>query len=456
MLVDQAKPENGNHQPAHQADGTENKYRPDDDELATLFAQDQFGKLAYFHGEWHQYQDGTWQAIPFEYLRHEVRIFLRKFRRGSGPYLPVSLSRRTIGAIADLAQDDLFIPDDRLKPATQYINFRNGLYNLDTHRLEPHRSDLFLTHQLDFDFDEDADAPLWRRYINSSLIDPETGKTDWALVTLLQQAVGYSLTADTSYKAAFWLVGVRDSGKSTLIAVLRSMAGSMHVTIDLNQLGNNRFLLASLPGKRIVTFTESSANGFLPDALFKALVGGSDELYVDVKNKTAITFVPEAKMWWAMNSMPRVSDRSGAVFSRLHIIPFNRTIDPDQRIPNLLELLQAERAGIFNWAMVGYRRLVNGGGQFEYCKQSEEKRQQYELENDTEGTFYRESLAPDPESMLSSSELYKEYRYWCQDNGFSAKNINQVTRDWERLGLRKTRRAEGVYWSGARFLVRNS
>src|SRR5690606_10210241 len=109
------------------------------------------------------------------------------------------------------------------------------------------------------------------------------------------------------------------------IAVLRSLAGSLHATIDLNQLGANRFLLSSIVGKRIVTFTESSANSMLPDALFKALDGGSDEIYADVKHKEAIPFVPEAKMWWAMNSMPRVSDRSGAVYSRLHIIPFTLT-----------------------------------------------------------------------------------------------------------------------------------
>lgn len=426
------------------------RFKPDDDELAIELAEHWQGKVAYFYGGWHVYESGCWQPRQLQEVRMAVRKFLRPYRYGKGRYAPVFLSRTRVAALVDMAQDDCFIPDRQLMGAgRQYINLKNGLYNLDTGKLEKHRADMYLTHQLDITYDEDADCPNWRRYIRSSLVD-DKGETDWKLGLLLQEAVGYSLTADTSLKAAFWLVGKRDSGKSTLIAVLRALAGSLHATIDLNQLGANRFLLSSIVGKRIVTFTESSANSLLPDALFKALVGGSDEIYADVKNKEAITFVPEAKMWWAMNSMPRVSDRSGAVFSRLHIIPFNRTIPPDERIGNLLELLEQERAGIFNWAMVGYNRLRRAG-QFEQCEQSVRLREEYELENDTERSYLSQRTQPDPESSILSSELYYDYRTWCQDNGFQPKNINQVARDWERLKLRKVRRNEGVYWFGVRF-----
>lgn len=379
-----------------------------------------------------------------------VRKFLRPYRYGKDRYAPIMLTRNRVAAIVDLAQDDCFVPDRMLMGSgQQYINLRNGLFNLETGKLEKHQPDMYLTHQLNIEYDEDADCPTFRRYLNTSLVDDE-GKTDWKLILLLQEAIGYSLTADTSLKAAFWLVGKRDSGKSTLIAVLRSLAGSLHATIDLNQLGANRFLLSSIVGKRIVTFTESSANSMLPDALFKALVGGSDEIYADVKNKEAITFVPEAKMWWAMNSMPRVSDRSGAVFSRLHIIPFNRTIPPDQRINNLLELLEQERAGIFNWAMVGYSRLRKAG-KFEEAEQSLRAREHYELLNDTERSYLAERTDPDPDNGILGSELYYDYRQWCQENGFQPKNINQVALDWERLKLRKVRRNEGNFWFGVRF-----
>lgn len=430
------------------------RYQPDDDELSQELAAHWEGKVSYFHGNWHVYESGCWQPRQLQEVRMAVRKFLRPYRYGKGRYAPVQVSRRRVNAIVDMAQDDCFVPDRQLMNVNRpYINLRNGLYNLETGKLEKHRPDLYLTHQLDLIYDEDADCPNWHRYLRTSLVE-NNGETDWRLVLLLQEAIGYSLTADTSLKAAFWLVGKRDSGKSTLIAVLRALAGSLHATIDLNQLGANRFLLSSIVGKRIVTFTESSANSLLPDALFKALVGGSDEIYADVKNKEAITFVPEAKMWWAMNSMPRVSDRSGAVFSRLHIIPFNRTIPPDQRVGNLLELLEQERAGIFNWAMVGYNRLRRAG-KFEHVEQSARLLEEYELENDTERSYLLSRTEPDPEGSIPASELYYDYRIWCQENGFNPKNINQVAKDWERLRLRKVKRNDCNYWCGAQFRAQN-
>src|SRR5690606_22202115 len=124
------------------------------------------------------------------------------------------------------------------------------------------------------------------------------GTTDNSLVTLVQEALGYSLTARTDLKASFWLVGAKDSGKSTMIAFLKLFMGSLHGTLDLNQLGTNRFLLGGIIGKRVVTFTEAESNTVLPDSIYKALVGGSDEIYADVKNRDPIVFKPTAKIWW--------------------------------------------------------------------------------------------------------------------------------------------------------------
>jgi hypothetical protein len=45
--------------------------------------------------------------------------------------------------------------------------------------------------------------------------------------------------------------------------------------------------------------------------------------------------------------------------------------------------LLRERSGIFNLLVVAMHRLVHQGG-FEYCEQSEQRMQEYMLENDTE------------------------------------------------------------------------
>src|SRR6185369_1096393 len=248
-------------------------------------------------------------------------------------YLPKGVSQARINAVATMLEDDLYIPDRKVSEkeieSAGYINLRNGLFNLDTFELEAHRPEMYLTNQLDFAFDIDAKAEKLRRFLYTSLTD-ENDQPDMDMIMLVLELMAYSMTARTDLKSSAWLVGAPDSGKSTLIAFLRSLMGNLHATIDLNQLATNRFLLAGIVGKRVVTFTEADTTAFLPDALYKAMVGGTDEIYVDVKNKPGISFVPTAKFWWAMNGAPRINDRSGATFNRLQVIHFDKSVPPER------------------------------------------------------------------------------------------------------------------------------
>ncbi|MBZ0308586.1 MAG: DUF5906 domain-containing protein, partial [Anaerolineae bacterium] len=297
-------------------------------------------------------------------------------------------------------------------------------------------------------------CPTFRRYVNSSLVHPGTLTTDHKLILLLQEALAYSLTADTSLKASFWLVGKPDSGKSTLISFIRSMLGSLHTTIDLNQLATNRFMLAEIVGKRAITFTEARVNSVLPDDVFKSLVGGTDEIYADVKNRPAISFVPKAKLWWAMNEPPRIVDRSGAVYNRLKAIPFNKSIPASERIVNLSERLAAEKAGVFNWLMEGYHRLRLANG-FTTCEQSERLKEEYRLENDTELSFVNDAIELDTIASIPAQDLYDNYRAWCERNGFKPKNINQAAKEWERLGFQRVAAKGCHFWKGGKLKSQN-
>ncbi|NUQ07374.1 MAG: hypothetical protein HUU31_26115, partial [Anaerolineae bacterium] len=426
---------------------TEKVYKPDEDQIAIEMADELRGKAAYFHSEWKVLERGCWARRDTAEMRSYVRKHLRCWRERGVP-----VTQQRIRAITALLEDDLHIADrqimERWDEQKRYINLRNGLFNLETMELEPHRPEMYFTTQLDFDYDPDAYASTWRRYLNSSLVD-ENGVTDNALVTLVMEALGYSLTARTDLKASFWLVGERDSGKSTMIAFLKLFMGDLHGTIDLNQLGTNRFLLGNMVGKRVVTFTEAESNTVLPDALYKALVGGSDEIYADVKNRDPIVFRPTAKIWWAMNGMPRITDRSGATTRRIYIIPFNRSIPESKRIPNLEQKLYQERAGIFNALIEHYWRVIRGGG-FSPCAQAENRRKDYIMDNDTEATYLAERAELHESYQIQSTQLYTDYRMWCEGFGFKPKNLNQIAVEWRRLGL-KRHKSDGVsVWNGLR------
>lgn len=421
-------------------------YKPDDDLIAGELAQRLNERARFFHGAWRVWEKGAWLERDEAEMRLFVRRNLRDWRdRG------VNVTQQRIRAIASMLEDDLFTSDRVIMAAAgeqrQYINLRNGLFNLATMTLEPHRPDLYFTSQLDFDYDPDMlDCPTWHRYMNSSLVHPD-GSPDGSLVTLVQEALGYSLTARTDLKSSFWLVGEKDSGKSTLIAFLKLLMGSLHGTIDLNQLGTNRFLLGSIIGKRVITFTEAETNTVLPDALYKALVGGSDEMYADVKNRDPIVFKPEAKVWWAMNGMPRISDRSGATTRRIYIIPFNRSIPVEKRIPDLEQRLRGERTAIFNWLITHYQRVLRAGG-FSPCAQSDDRRSEYIRENDTEATYLNERCIRHDNLNVNASDLYIDYKSWCETFGFKARNMNQIAGEWRRLGLTAYKSNGRIFYRG--------
>lgn len=422
----------------------------DEDMLAIDLAQGWEGKARVFYGSWRIYDTGSWQTRQLAQVRQAAKIFLRQYRRRG-----IAISARLVASVVKLAEDECFISDqlvnDLVVERRKFINLQNGLYNLETYQLESHKPDLYFINQLPFKFDPQADCPTFKRFLKTSLVT-EDGKPDDDMRFFVQEAIAYSMTARTDLKASFWLVGEPDSGKSTLISLLRSLMGSLHATIDLNQLATNRFMLSGIVGKRIVTFTEASVGSYLPDALYKAIVGGEDEIWADVKNKEAVAFRPEAKFWWAMNDAPKTKDTSGAVFNRLRLILFNRTIPHDERIANLSGLLALELPGIFNWLMVGYRRLIQTK-KFTEPEQALKWLETYRMENDTEATFVNECCERDLDlktGRVQSETLHRCYREWCIDAGFHARNRNNFARDMRRLGF-EDRRIDGkTYWFGLR------
>jgi putative DNA primase/helicase len=416
--------------------------KPDDDIIARVLAQEWAGKRACLRDEWFTWNGVAWIAEDTKAVKREIMEFL--YTRTAG-------NRNTAGkvnSVEQLARWHCYVPDSAVDCGGDFIPLKNGLYDLTNHTLGEGKKELYITSQLDFPYDEDADCPNWRKFLNSSLVD-EDGNTDWNLVSLVQEAVGYSLTAKTDMKKAFWLEGKPDSGKSTFVAALKALSGHYYAALDLSQMGSNRFLFSGIVGKRVIAATEADAGAVLPDALFKTLVSPSDDVYADRKNKDAITFRPTAKLWWAMNKAPIVTDRSGAVFNRLIIIPFNRSVPQSERILNLLDLLTEERSGIFNWAMVGYKRLARAG-QFTDCQQSVEKRRDYQKRSDTEGLYLDECCDREAGSSTPGATLYAHYRNWCLDNGYRPKSAAAVAEDWLRLGINRTRQKGISVWHGVK------
>jgi len=416
-------------------------YKPTDDELGDRVIKKWNGRYAYFYGQWNEYENGVWNSV--QSVKLDIWNEL-KLAKGEG-IRPSDSKASSIEKYIQLMQ---MVTDDRIDNTTDVINLENGVYNLHTRELEPHSPDYYMTSQLPFEFDPKAQPSVLFEFLESALIK-NNGQSDYELMNLVQEAVGYSLTSNTDHRVSFWLVGESGTGKSVLINLLATLAGSSYVTIDLDQLSQSPYQLADIAGKRVVTFTEPSARSVLADNHYKRLVSQDEILARQIFGKP-FRFTPVCKVWGAMNDTPRVLDRSDAIFNRVIIIPMNHVVPIHKRDPRLLDKLKAELPGIFNWSLEGLARLRKNG-KFTTAEQSEQARDDYKAENDTERAFAEECLEFDPNYKVTSQALYDAYSGWCKRNGTMAKSSIKVSKDWIRLGMQK-KKSNVIWYVGAKLI----
>lgn len=396
------------------------------------------GNLAYFHKQWHRYNNGVWLA------ENNIDRDIWDVMKQAQPQ-GYQASAYNLNSVRSYLSSQLFVADNGIDMDDNYLNLQNGLYNLQTYELELHNRDLYLMSQLPFDFDSEAKCPQWEQFIQSILVTPDY-QTDEELVMFLQEAMGYTLTSSNEYQVSFWLSGKPASGKSTLTKVLENLLGSAHMALDLGGLSDNKYQLADLANKRCVTCAEVPANSTLFESIYKQLVSGDQIAARQIYQKTQ-NFSFEGKIWWAMNELPRNRDRSGAVERRVMIIPFYRHFKRDEQDIHLLDKLLGELSGILNWALTGLIRL-NENEQFTVSHQSERLIQEYREDSDIEGQFVEAWCNRKDGAKARANELYRAYELWCEQNGHKPRSSTKVSSDWARLGFEKNRDSRGVFYIG--------
>lgn len=419
------------------------RVKPTDDELGDMLLEEWGEEYAFMYGAWHKYENGVWKSLErtaFEFWR----ILIQNKSRGIKP------NAGRAASVEKYCQLKRLVDEEKLSMETEYINLQNGLYNQVTDALEPHRHDLYFTSQLPFAYDPTALCPAWEQFLAQVLVD-SNGLPDSELIMLVQEAFYYSLTSDTSFRVSFWCVGASGTGKSTLVNVLLQLAGDSAMTIDLDSLKDNQYQVADIAGKRVVSFSEPDSRAPLADGWYKKLVS-KDPIPARQIHGKPFNFIPICKLWGSMNDTPRVVDRSDAIYGRVIIIPMNKVVSAKDRDGKLDEKLRGELAGIFNWALKGGARLKKNN-KFTVAEQSENARDSYRHENDTEALYLAERCTLGASYIIGTDDLFQDYKSWCLENGYGSKPKVRVGKEWKRLGLTPSvGRTDGKFsrqWQGA-------
>lgn len=397
--------------------------------------------IVYARGEnhsFHIYKNGVYTTLLDTQVYNMIDTLMAKlqlfeFRTSKRK---VEDTQRRVIALLSRTKNRSFRDKD-LEGRKWYLNLKNGLLDMETFNLLPHTPDYFSTVQVPYDYDPDATAPEFEKFIETITKGNET------TALMLQEMFGYCIMDGNPKHKVFYLYGeTARNGKSTTAKILGGLIGLENIsTLTLQQLSSdNTSILTSLIGKQINIADEISSK-FIDSSRFTS-ISAEGIVEVNPKHKPAFTYKITTKFIVACNDLPRFQDAQG-MRHRMISIPFRYQIPEAERIDRYEDvLLKKEASGILNWAIAGAR---NFQGLFSVNEQSAEDIHANTLENNSTYAFLEREydFVSEGDTKLTSEDLYgtspysedkgSGFRKFCHDSGLPCPSIHTFRRELSRF-----------------------
>jgi P4 family phage/plasmid primase-like protien len=301
----------------------------------------------------------------------------------------------------------------------------NGLIHLPTRKLIPASPRYFATTALGVAFDPEAKAPAsWLAFLSQLWGD------DSESIEALQEWFGYLLTADTRQQKILLLVGAKRSGKGTIMRILSALIGYASVAAPtLSSLGTN-FGLWPLIGKTAAIIGDARLGGrsditTIVERLLS--ISGEDALTVDRKHRDPWTGRLSARVAIVSNELPRFTDASDAIVSRMLILELSQSFYGKED-PDLTDKLLADLPGILLWAIDGWHRLRKRGHFLQPSTSRGTIEEMADLASPV-GAWVRERCAKGYGATMDCTEAYRDFERWAQANGHHVTSQNTFAKD---------------------------
>lgn len=310
---------------------------------------------------------------------------------------------------------DAYLPTPKGKENCILINLLNGTFEITPTKrgLRDFDRKDFITHQLPFEYDPEATAPLFEKYLNEVLPDPDKQK-------VLAEFCGYIFIKPSVLKLEKMLIlfGTGANGKSVFFEILNSLLGTENISnYSLQSLTNDNGYYRAKIGNKLVNYA-SEINGKLETDIFKQMASGEP---IEARLPYGDPFILKeyAKLIFNCNELPKDVEHTNAYFRRFMIINFDVTI-PEHRQDKTLpqKIIQAELSGVFNWILLGLDRVL-AQRKFSECKAIEDARSDYEKQSDSVQLFISEmGYKTSTTEFVLISELYINYKIFCNEDGY--------------------------------------
>lgn len=293
--------------------------------------------------------------------------------------------------------------------------------------LVPHSREQRLTKIMPVEYDPDATASGFEKFLTRVLPDPD-------IRAFLQRWFGVAMTAEPLQNMVF-LYGSGANGKSVLVDIISRVLGDYGATARIESLtGTNRRGggdatpdLIPLIGSRHVRTSEPDEGMRLQEGLIKEWTGG-EPILVRALHSDFIVVLPKFKLTMSGNHKPDIRGTDDGIWRRFLMVPFTEQIPVAERDPHLVDKLWEERDGIFQW-------LIEGLNQFQEIGLSPPDAvvaatAEFRAEQDPVGDFLSTCtvVTGRPEDTVTSSRLVEAFTFWLMKNGQGAWKPTTVSR----------------------------
>ncbi len=294
------------------------------------------------------------------------------------------------------------------------LNCQNGTINLKTGKLQEHNPKDYITRICVADYNPACAIPLW-----TQLMEKITNG-DQPYMRYIQKSLGYALTGDISEQAIFLLYGTGSNGKSTMLNIFAHLLDgyAQSTSSDTfmqkkNESVNND--IARLKGARFVSAIEMEEGKRMAESLIKSMTGG-DKLVTRFLYGEFFEYVPQFKVFLAVNHKPIIKDTTKSIWRRIKIMPFTNAFSEQERDKHFpAKIIQAELPGILAWAVQGCLMWQQDG--IKPPDSVEKAILDYREEMDSFSHFFDECCVVRENARVTNKMLRAKYDEWCKDNG---------------------------------------
>jgi len=369
-------------------------------------------------------------------------------RQALSEWAVTSESAGHIKAMVDLARSvpDITVLPEQLDTNPWVFNTENGTIDLKTQKLTPHNPTDLITAVAGTTYEPNAKCPRWMKFLD------EIFDGDDEIIEFIQRAVGYSLTGSTREQVLFLCWGDGANGKSTFLFVLEQVlrdyaSNTPFDTFDARTQSATGNELARLKGKRLVIAIEAENERHLAEARVKAVTGG-DKVTCRFLYGEFFEYLPEFKIWLAVNYKPIIRGTDHGMWRRICLIPFIMSFKGTKDDKNLRDILMTEKPGILAWCMRGEAKYLEVGLQIpEKLLQATAA---YREEMDIVAQFLGENCTEDPKAEAATRDLYARYTYWSKDYGEKILSHRSFSLELARRGYKKIKANSQIRWRGVK------